>query len=228
MPLELGVRDNRATVAAAAGVGAAFAVYLAIMLVASAPTATEWDHADPILRIIPRTLTLVSIVAGGLLTALVWWRYARPGRAVLAAAGWQALLGAIAAVAIAGGVRIVVGDSLPGFVPSEESAAPGFSLSMAAGYAEEVLFRLILVPLIYFPMRRRSGRVASILVAAVVAGLAFALLHQAGPGPSSSAYFATRFLVPGAIMTVAFIVIGPSFVVTAHCTAHILIPALFH
>lgn len=214
-------------VAAAAAVGVAFVAYLAVMLFLRAPTADEWAHADPILGIAARTATLALVVGGGVLAAVVWWIAARPDRAVLASATKQAAAGVLFAALVAGGMRLFAGDTLPSFIPAEESAAPGFTLSMAAGYAEEVLFRLALVPAVYFPLRRRASRPAAIAVAAVVAGLAFALLHEAGPGASSTAYFATRFLVPGAAMTVAFLVIGPTFLVAAHCTAHLFIPALF-
>jgi hypothetical protein len=225
---EGGGREERAAIAAASAIGALFAVYLGVMLVVRPPSATEWEHADPILAILPRTLTLGLILVAGFGSAVTWWLVARPSRAAMMSAVRQALAGACVALAVAGGLRLFVGDTLPSFIPAEESAAPGYTLSMAAGYAEEVLFRLGLAALLFFALRRRLGRPAAIALTAVVTGLGFALLHEAGPAASSSAYFTTRFIVPGAAMTVAFLVIGPGFLIGAHCSAHLLIPALFH
>jgi len=45
---------------------------------------------------------------------------------------------------------------------------------------------------------------------------------------ASVAGSATRLLFPGAVMSVAFVVISPAFLVSAHCAAHVFIPLLFH
>ena len=40
-------------------------------------------------------------------------------------------------------------------------------------------------------------------------------------------HFLTRLLIPGCAFSLAALLVSPAFVVTAHCTAHLLIPALF-
>ena len=72
---------------------------------------------------------------------------------------------------------------------------------MTAGYAEEVLFRLALLPVLYLALARRLTRPVAIAIAAILTGLAFALLHDAGPGAFELRYFITRVLIPGAAMS---------------------------
>ena len=62
----------------------------------------------------------------------------------------QIAIGVLTAVAVTVTIRVLVGDSLPDFIPAEESSKPGFLYGMVAGYGEEVLFRMLLMPLLFF------------------------------------------------------------------------------
>lgn len=96
--------------------------------------------------------------------------------------------------------------------------------------AEEGLFRMVLAPLLFLALRRVAlgPAVAALLTIGVVA-VSFALLHEAGPHATFSAqYFATRVVMPGLLMGLAMFWISPMFIVTLHCTAHIVMPLLFH
>jgi hypothetical protein len=72
------------------------------------------------------------------------------------------------------------------------------------------------------------------LAASLLTGLAFAVSHDLGALvgdqglPFRLDYFVIRTLLPGFVMSMAFFVIGPGFIVAAHCTAHLWIPFLFH
>ena len=207
------IRQHRADFAAAAVVAQPFTIYLVVMRFARPPTPDEWSHADPILRFLPLWL----IPAMGVIAAIVWIRLARPtlGRALR-----LALFGILVGVAICGVLRAIYGHQLPRFVPPEESAAPGLLLNMSAGYTEEIIFRIALLPALLIGLRRVP---LGMLLAVALTGLAFALSHDV----HLDAHFATRFLIPGCAFSLAALLISPSFLVTAHCTAHILIPLLF-
>jgi hypothetical protein len=224
--LQLGRSVERPQIAAAALVGLLFTGYLAVRLLVTPPTEADWAGADPILHILPRWAVWL-VVAGGAIAAAGWWVAGRPARDEVVAGAGQLLLGGLFAALAVAALRLIAGPELPAAIPAEESAAPGFALSMAAGYGEELLFRLALAPLVYLPLAPRLGRLPAIAIAAVITGLAFALVHEAGGGDSSTAYFVIRTLIPGAGMTVAFFAVGPSFLIGAHGTAHLLIPAVF-
>ena len=78
-----------------------------------------------------------------------------------------------------------------------------------------------------FGLARRLPAWAAGAIAAVVTGLAFALLHDAGPGTFDGSHFLTRVLFPGVTMSLAWLLISPSFVVAAHAAAHLAIPMFF-
>jgi len=200
------VRQQRGDFTAAAIVAQPFTVYLVVLLAMRAP---RGEHADPLLRFLPLWL----IPAMGAATCGVWWWIAQPkmGRALK-----HAIIGVVVAGALCGLLRAIYGPHLPPFIPPEESAAPGFLLNMSAGYAEEIIFRLILLPICLIYLRR-------IPVAIVLTGLCFALSHNV----ALDAHFATRLLIPGCAFSLAAIMVSPAFVVAAHCTAHILIPLMF-
>jgi len=225
--LRLGAPVGAAEIAAAAAIGGLFAIYLGIMAIAAPPTAAQRIAADPILDILGIDASILAVALAGIAAPAVWLLIARPKAAALRVAAGQALAGCAVAGLMLLALRGAYGPSLPDFIPSEESAAPGYTLSMAAGYGEEVLFRLVLVPLLYLGALRRAPRPLAIAATALLTGLAFALLHEAGGGASSAAYFVTRTLIPGAAMTAAFLVLGPGFVIGAHGAAHLFIPLLF-
>ena len=70
------------------------------------------------------------------------------------------------------------------------------------------------------------------LTAATVSGLLFAGLHElgefmAGDNTLIAQIFLTRFLFPGFFMSWLFFRLHPAFIITAHLTAHLLIPFYF-
>jgi hypothetical protein len=217
-------------VAGAALANQPFVVYMLSVSWLAPPTDDHWRHADPILQILPRGVTLTLVPILGVALVLAWFLIAGPKRPTphsLHVAIKQAALGVITAVVVVGALRVLAGATLPAFIPPEESAGPGLTLNMAAGLSEELLFRLVVLPGTFLLAARvvPAGRAATLAI--VVTGLTFALLHQAGPGPTSTSWFVTRFLVPGCAMSLMALLLSPSFVVAAHCTAHVLIPAIF-
>lgn len=214
------------TIAAAAAVLLPYVLAVGALGVLSAPDATQLEHADPFLR----SIGGAAVVApAGVLVIGVWLGGARPsGQALHRALRWG-MLGAAVAVAVAVSLRLGFGPTLPGFIPPEESAKPGLTQGLAAGVGEELLFRLVVLPGLYFGLRRRMGRAAAAGLAAVLTGLAFALAHELPPlgGSFEARFLATRILFPGVVMSLAFLVLPPAFIVAAHATAHLAIPALF-
>jgi membrane protease YdiL (CAAX protease family) len=165
-----------------------FAIYLLVAILAAPPTSTNWELADPILKILPRTMTLVLVPLLSSVVAAIWIHRVRPERRLYARAAFDVLVGALAALLATSTLRVTFGPTLPDFIPAEENAGPGFVLSMAAGYGEEVIFRMILLPVMYLFLMRKLPRPAATIISATVIGLVFALLHEAGPNPSSTDY----------------------------------------
>lgn len=223
MIVDLRARD----VVVAAWLVQPFTLYLFVMRWLAPATAANWRRADPILGFLPHDVVLWLVPVLGVVAVAVWTSRARPARAELGRALRDGALGAVVAVLIAVTLRLVWGSTLPTFIPSEESAGPGALLSMTAGYGEEIVFRLALLPSLYLLLRRRASPNVSVALAVLATGLAFAVAHQLGPGASPPAYFATRFLFPGCVMSVVFLRVSPTFLVVAHCTAHLLMPLLF-
>jgi membrane protease YdiL (CAAX protease family) len=215
-------------VAAAAAVLAPFVVAVAFLAWMAPATAAQRGAADPIVR----TLDLGGGIAwvpvlGGLVCA-AWLVARRPDAPALRrAAGW-AVAGAVVTGVCVGALRLLLGAQLPAFVPPEESAAPGLTLGLAAGVLEEVVFRLGLLPLVYFRLAPRLPRAAPFVAAAIV-GLLFALAHELPPAGGSfvAAHVVTRVVFPGVVMSLAFFWPSPSFLVAAHATAHLFIPLAF-
>lgn len=220
-------RDSPASIAASAFLSVVFALYLVVLAALVSPSEEQWREADPILLLLPRWASIWSVPISSVGLAIFWWRVAKPDPATLRRSGIEAALGALTAVAVCGLVRVAVGPELPAFIPSEESARPGFLLSMTAGFAEELVFRLTLLPAWLFVFRRWLSERAAVVLAVILTGLGFTLLHQAGATSFEPRYFVTRFVIPGCAMSLAFLYIGPTFLVFAHGTAHLLIPALF-
>jgi hypothetical protein len=128
---------------------------------------------------------------------------------------------------IVGGLRLAWGPHIPSFVPPEESAAPGFLLNMAAGYGEETVFRLLLLPVAFFALASRVPRPVAVVAATTLVGVGFALIHEPGSLVFAPRLFMARLLLPGCAMSVASLYRGPAFIVVAHCMAHVAIPLVF-
>lgn len=215
---------------AAAAVVLLFGVLVSIaLLVTSPPTAAQFSAADPLLHFLQPaagywTAALVAAVVGA-----AWLLVGGTSRGALREAAIFGLAGAFAGLAMTLLIRVLQGGTLPAFIPSEESSAPGMALGFSAGLVEEALFRLGTLPLVYFALYRRTGALAAAIVACVATGLAFALSHEAGQAAASfdAAHFLTRAIIPGIAMSVVAVVVHPAFMVAAHCAAHIGIALLF-
>jgi hypothetical protein len=192
------------------------------------PGPENWARADPVLKLLPEAVTVSLLPLVGAALAAAWVRLAPapPGRAALGRAARHALAGAVFAAATVGALRATFGAALPAFVPPEESAGPGLHLNLTAGVGEELLFRLLALPLA-LTFARRATPLGAATAGSALTGLAFALLHHAGPGPTTPALFLTRFLVPGFAMSMVACLGSPAFIVAAHGTAHLLIPLAF-
>ena len=213
--------------AAASVVTLPFAVYLLVARFVVAPTDDNWSRADPILRLLPRGAATWVVPLVGILAAAAWCWSARPPVEKIRAVLREVALGVLVACGIGGTLRVAGGPRAPPFVPPEESAGPGLLLNMAAGYGEEVLFRLVLLPLLFLALASRVPRPVAVAVAVLATGLAFTLLHEPASASWSPTLFTTRFLLPGCAMSMAALLRSPSFIVAAHCTAHLVVPLAF-
>jgi hypothetical protein len=184
-----------------------FALYLLILHFVLPPTASNFVHADPILRWLPWQLVPFAAIA----IAAGWYFIERPRLAYR-----QAAAGVVAAILFTLFARLAFGRFIPAFIPAEESARPGFLLSMTAGYGEELICRLLFLPIALSLTKNKW-------LAVFGSGLLFTAMHGFDGWP----HFLVRLLIPGCGFSAAAIFVGPTFIVIAHATAHVLIPALF-
>lgn len=216
-----------ADLAAGAGVLLAYTAVLATALALAPPSPAQLERADPIVRLLLAAgpgLWAAPVLC--VLPALVWGLRAR-------SVPWRrrAVVPALAGTAVAAGgvvaLRLALGPGLPAAMPPEESAAPGLTAGLAAGLVEEAIFRLLVLAGLYRALRAGGRRPAVAGTAAVLAGAAaFALAHEPGPPAFDPVFFAIRFALPGVVMGVLFLRLGPAFLVSLHGTAHLLIPVL--
>lgn len=212
----------------AAGLALApFTVYLVAVALVAPPSLENWAEADPILRLLPGHSAPVVVPLVGAIPGAFLWLRGRPGPDVLRRASGVAVAGAAFAALAVCGLRLAVGPVLPAFIPADESAGPGLCLSMCAGYGEELVCRLGVLWGAWHVLSPRLPRVPAVALSALACALAFAVLHALGEPEPSTTYFITRLVIPGTLFSLAALVVHPSFVVVAHCTAHLFIPVLF-
>ena len=222
--------DNQVTssdFAAAALMAQPFTLYLLVMRWLAPPSEENWARADPILQLLPRDINLWAVPLLGIGLALGWWWLARPSSETLRKSLKFALVGGLIGCLTTSFLRLWWGAHLPAFIPAEENAGPGITLSMTAGYAEELLFRLMLLPALFLWLQPRVSRPLAVGSSIVVSSLGFALLHEAAHPTFEGRLFATRFVVPGCLMGLAALLVNPSFIIGWHCASHLLLPVLF-
>lgn len=206
-----------------------FGFYTLLLLAMMLPTGSNWVYADPVLKIFPAGVTLWGIPILSILLFIAWqmWRPTR-GEAVRPAA-IHAFSGVATALLALLALRLAIGDQLPAFVPPEESVKPGALLGMSAGLVEELVMRLMLTPLLFVVFRNWMGFHGAALGTIVVAAIGFAIWHEIGlPAEAfDPAHVMTRIMVPGVVMGLATFYISPIFIVTLHCTVHVVQPWLF-
>ena len=206
-----------------------FTLYFLVLFFFLDPSEAQWLHADPLLKILPRQATLWFAPVLSLLLLVFWSSIQPPTKAIIANALKHSAYGIAVAIILFLTIRFAVGPNLPTFIPPEESVKPGYLLGMSAGLNEELIFRMVFTPLAFIAflkwMRPHYAAMLSILVVALL----FALFHELGSAgePFSAYYFATRVLMPGCVMGLAFFYISPAFIVMMHSAAHIMIPLLF-
>ncbi len=214
-----------------------FALYCVVLVLVSNPTSFQWTHADPILKFTPMKVSIwVVILTSMALAGVALWR--GHTKALLKnGPARQIIAGIVVAVVSTVVIRVIVGPSLPDFIPQEESAKPGFLLGMVAGYGEEVVFRMIMTPVFFYTFQKSLSSIQddarriwiSMIASIVIVAFAFVIAHSLGDTSVTVPWsvFATRFLVPGIFMGFLYFYIGPGFVIFMHSTAHIMIPFLF-
>jgi hypothetical protein len=213
----------------AACVALLFGGYTLILLLTTTASETEWLHADSVLKIFPKAVTLWGIPILSL-ALFFFWKLQKPAQVQAISSPLKfAFSGAAIAIVVLLALRVMLGENLPAFIPPEESVKPGYLLGMSAGLGEELVMRLMLTPLIFIALRKWLGFYESVWTAIIFTALCFALWHEVGSigEPFMLQYFATRFMVPGVIMGLATFCISPVFLVSLHCTSHIMIPLLF-
>lgn len=204
-----------------------YTVYLIVLIYLVPPTTTQWASSDPILKILPPNITLWGIVVYSIFLAFFYRVTIRSNRTMCRRAFLECIGGFTTAIGITLAIRILNGPEFPSFIPSEESAKPGFLLGMAAGLSEELIFRLTLTPLLFFLLRRRMRYHSAIWLTICLVAIGFAGLHEWGSSVIHFNHFITRFIIPGVAMGTLFFYRDPIFLVSLHCAAHIVIPLLF-
>jgi membrane protease YdiL (CAAX protease family) len=221
-------RLGREPVAVAAIVLVPFVAAAAALGLATPPGADQLAAADPLVRTLRAWLGAWSVpaIAIGACAAAIGLGLARPRRAELRRGLALALGGALAGAALLAALAAAGGGRLPSFVPPEESARPGLLLGLEAGVVEEALFRLLALPLLARSLGARLGARKATITAVVATGVLFALSHEIGPGAAAFRLdlFLTRSVVPGIAMSALAAGVGPSFIVAAHCAAHVAMP----
>jgi len=223
------MEEFKGNVSAAALLFLPFVALFLILGASAPPTPSQLLASDPLIRLVSVHAGLWAVAALSALPAIGWLAFSAPSRIAVLTGRRGFVAGFVLAAVGLPALRFLVGPALPAFVPPEESSAPGMVLGVGAGMLEEAVFRLCLLPAVFLVARRYCPRVLAGALAVLVTSLAFALSHELGPGGPGfdPRIFATRFLVPGCLMSVLFFRPGPSFVVTLHCSSHIGIALLF-
>ncbi len=214
-------------VSAAGVVLTPFVALYVLLLVTRPPTSVQLAAADPLIQLPFVALGHAGIPLLSLGVIAAWCWAVRPSAAALRRAVSLALLALLFVAVAVPLARLVLGPTLPAFVPPEESARPGM-LGLGAGILEETLFRLVLFPALLWGASRALPRHFAAATAMVLTGFSFAFLHEVGPGarPFELPYFLDRAVFAGLTSALALWP-GFSFVVAAHCGAHVLLPLLF-
>jgi hypothetical protein len=212
--------------AAAAVLVQPFMLYLVALRVQSPPPAGAWSSADPILRLLPPDPMLLLAPLFGVALTIAWLTFSWPSWGVFK----RELLGGLAGSLLVCGAAFawwkLRGDHLPPAFRLEESSGGHPCLHLMAGYVEETLVRLIVLPILFLNLVGRS-RGAAILLASLAAGVAFAALHEPGARDFVPMLFVIRLVVPGVALSLLALLTRPSLAISAHLTAHVVVPLLF-
>lgn len=214
-----------------------FALYCLFFWFYSTPTEKNLIWADPLIKILPIEISIWLTISSSIVMGALSLRWLGTKALLQNTPFFQLGTGLLTAIAVAVTLRVLVGDTLPPFVPAEESSRPGFLYGMVAGYGEEVLFRMMLTPMFFFGTyyalhnQKQTNRVLwAAATAIVLTAISFVLLHELGEADGALVWpsIATRFFVPGIVMGLLFFLFGPGFVISMHAMMHVMIPLLFH
>lgn len=229
-PLAAGTFDRRwrEDVAVAAMALQPFGLLLGASFALRGLSPRQLDGADPLIRLLGAA-GVPGIVLAGFVLGAAWWSAVRPGPEAVRRGLRQ---GAAAVGVVTLGMafaRILIGPSLPAFLPPEESARPGLVGGLAAGVLEEAVFRLMALPALLVACASVRSLTRRFLVASLAVGVIFAISHEMGPGAErfALAHFVARLVFPGFLMSIGCRWPGVTFVVSGHCAAHVLLPVFF-
>jgi hypothetical protein len=198
-----------------------FALLLVVLAFVAPPGGAQRIAADPVVWLPPGWMGALGAPLVAAAVGVGWWIVA--GQPRLTRRDRRRVAGALAIVVVGLPLaRLLLGPTLPGFIPPEEGARPGMFLGLSAGVLEEALVRLLALPMLLRTFRTQAAAV-------VASGIAFAMLHELGPGARAvdATHFFVRAVVPGAGMSALAVTAGYPFVVALHCGAHVLLPLLF-
>ena len=193
----------------------------------SSVTVAQVQCSDPLVQAAIRYAGLWIVPVLAIATALGHMAGGEPRGSDVRAAAFAMAMGA---AVVAGGLVVaqVVGPRpVPWFVPPEESACPGLFLGYTAGFLEETIFRMALLPVAFGLLATRMARRPAAATAVVLTGLLFALSHEVGAAGFNAAHAVTRFLFPGCFMSALWLRPGPPYPVALHCALHLVIPSLY-
>jgi hypothetical protein len=203
-----------------------FVIAFVVLRFRTPPTLANWASADPALGLLPRDPTLWLLPLFGLALSIAWLAFAWPSWAVVKRALLTGIFGAALVGVAAAAWWHFRGPLLPTSVRLETAPAQGLCLGLGAGVLEELLIHAIVLPVVYLYLVDRSRGLA-VVVAALVAGLAFAALHDSSAIAFSSPHFLVRTLIPGIAISLLALLTRPAFAVVAGCTLHLIAPLCF-
>ncbi len=186
----------------------------------------QYQNADPLIRLLPYPwISLITILLGAI-SIVFWIKIFPPDKSEIILAGKWSLLGALMTTSAVALIYFINGPEIPSFIPPEESSASGLLLGLSAGVLEEIVFRMMILPLLIYIFARKLEFRVAIVLSVLITGLLFSLSHELAGDPFQLRFFITRFIVPGLVMSVIFIKFHPSVIIIGHSVSHIAIATL--
>lgn len=187
----------------------------------------QYKNSDPLVRLLTYPSATIITVVLGLALSIAWIKiFPIHKNTLIKTASWT-LAGSCFSFLICFLIYKINGPQLPTFIPPEESAASGLTLGLTAGMLEEIIFRLLLLPLLIFLLIKKFSFNTTLIISIFLTALFFALSHELAGDPFQFRFFMSRFLVPGIIMSLVFTKLHPAALLSGHTVAHVGIAMLF-